>query len=408
MKNLLQIMMATVRAKLMPLWIKLRLFTSPAFIKTRVLVKVREFFSRLLDVRPRHKRDYYGVFNWLISKRLAFSVVVALGLCATLYIAFTVPEGFWSGKSDGGISTYKYRAIPLKFHSGSVKILARTGYVAYEGEVDRGVAAGHGTLYAEDGSTVYEGQFANNMYNGNGTRYYPDGTPQYVGGFTDNEFNGAGAYFRPNGTMEYQGDYALGQRTGAGTLYNSVGDPVYQGKFLKNEISYVEFLARPTSDVTSLYSGATEIYQSDEEYCVDMPEIDAIYSVKDGSYTLENEWTVDRIYVLKNQIPLAGGTCTTVRQLQAELGLPLYYGTSWVNLPEVVASNRLAKAQPDRVIPVEVETSDLLENVHSVSGYDRNAQIYLYTFECEGLLYTFYFTEAGASEFIMYAIEKMA
>ena len=408
MRNLLQIMMATVRAKMMPLWIKLRLFTSPAFIKTRVLVKVREFFSKLLDVRPRHKRDYYGIFNWLVSKRLAFSVVVALGLCATLYIAFTVPEGFWSGKSGGGVPTYKYRAIPLKFHSGSVKILARAGYVAYEGEVDSGVAAGHGTLYAEDGSTVYEGQFANNMYNGNGTRYYPDGTPQYVGGFTDNEFNGTGAYFRPNGTMEYQGDYTQGQRTGAGTLYNSVGDPVYQGTFLKDEISYVEFLARPTSDVSSLYSGATEVYQSDTEYCVAMPEIDAIYSVKDGSNTLENEWTVDRIYVLKDQIPLTGGNCTNVRQLQAELGMPLYYGTSWVTLPEAVASNRLAKAQPDLVIPVDVEASALLENVFSVSGYDRNAQIYLYTCEQEGLLYTFYFTEAGASEFIMYAIEKTA
>lgn len=406
MKNLLQIMMATVRAKIMPLWIKIRLFTSPSFLKTRVLVKVREFFSKLLDVRPRHKRDYYGIFNWLVSKRLAFTLVVALGLCAALYIAFTVPEGFWSGKSDGGVPTYQYRSIPLKFHSGSVKIQARTGYIAYEGEVDKGVAAGHGILYAADGSTVYEGEFANNMYNGTGTRYYPDGTRQYVGGFTDNEFNGSGAYFRPNGTMEYQGNYALGQRSGAGTLYNSVGDPVFQGSFLKNEISYVDFLARPTSDVSTLYSGATDIYQSNTEYCVTMPEIDAIYSVKDGSNTLENEWTVDRIYVLKNDIPLANGTCTTVRQLQAELGEPLYFGTAWINLPEAVAWNQLAEEQPDLIIPVDVEATSLLENVFSVSGYNRDYQIYLYTFEKEGLLYTFYFTGAGESEFVMYAIEK--
>lgn len=406
MKNLLQIMMATARAKIMPLWIKLRLFTSPTFLKTRVLTKVREFFSKLLDVRPRHKRDYYGIFNWLVSKRLAFSVVVALGLVAAIYIAFTVPEGFWTGKSTGGVPTYEYRAIPLKFHSGSVKIEARTGYIAYEGEVDKGMANGHGTLYAADGSTVYEGQFANNMYNGSGTRYYPDGTPQYVGGFTNNEFNGSGAYYRPNGTMEYQGAYTQGQRSGAGTLYNSVGDPVFQGNFLKNEISYVDFLARPTSDVSTLYSGATDIYQSDKEYCVTMPEIDAVYSVKDGRSTLENEWTVDRVYVLKNHIPLSGGSCTTVRQLQAELGQPLYFGTAWVNLPEVVAWNRLAKSQPDLVFPVKLEATALLENVFSVSGYDRNAQVYLYTFEKEGLVYTFYFTEAGASEFIMYAIEK--
>ena len=405
MRNLLNLLLTTARANIMPLFIKLRMWTSPTFLRTRVFTRIREFFSRLLDVRPRHKRDYYGIFSWLVSKGLAFALMVALGLGAALYIAYTVSEGFWGGSSDS-IPTYKYRSIPLKFHSGSVKILAREGYVAYDGQVDRGAASGQGTLYAADSSTVYVGQFADNMYNGSGTLYYPSGTPRYTGSFTDNEFHGTGKYFRTNGTVEYQGDYVHGVRTGAGTLYNSVGDTVFQGSFLNNEIVYTDFLARPTAETSSLYSGETAVYQSSEEYCVTMPEIDAVYSAKDGSNTLENEWTVDRVYVLRSEIPLESGTCTTVRQLQAALGQPLYFGTAWVTLPEAVAWNALAEEQPDLVIPVDVTADAGLDNVFSVSGYNRDYQFYLYTFENAGMLYTFYFTGAGESTFVMYAIEK--
>ena len=39
-----------------------------------------------------------------------------------------------------------------------------------------------------------------------------------------------------------------------------------------------------------------------------------------------------------------------------------------------------------------------LENVDSVSAYDQHFEIDLYTFEKNGLLYTFYFSGAGESE----------
>ena len=47
-----------------------------------------------------------------------------------------------------------------------------------------------------------------------------------------------------------------------------------------------------------------------------------------------------------------------------------------------------------------------MENVYAVSAYDRDAQVYLYTFERAGILYTFYFAGAGESEFVMYSMEK--
>lgn len=406
LNNIFNLLIATIRAKVMPLWIKLRLWSDPAYIRTRGLVKVREFFVSLLDVRPRDKRDYYPVFRWLVSKRLAFAAVVAVGLVAVIYISSVLPEGFLQGGNADGIPTYKYRSIPLKFYSGSVQILAREGYVAYSGNVDKGAATGQGTLYAADGSTVYEGAFSDNMYNGTGTLYYANGIPRYAGSFTDNLFHGTGSYYRSNGTLEYAGDYVFGVRTGQGILYNSVARQVFQGSFLNDEIVYRDFLARPTTEVSSLYSGDTEVYQSSTEYCVSMPEIQALYSVKDGSNTLENEWTVDRIYVLRNSVSVENTVCTTVRQLKAALGDPLYYGTAWVTLPEAVAWNRLAQEQPDRIDRIDITATAGLENVYAVSAYDRNAQIYLYTFERAGVLYTFYFAGAGESEFVMYSMEK--
>ena len=85
MKNLLTILIGAARAKMMPLWIKLRMWSSPTFLKAQVLVRIREFFTKLLDVKPRNKWDYYSVFRWQVSKRLAFALVVALGLVAALY-----------------------------------------------------------------------------------------------------------------------------------------------------------------------------------------------------------------------------------------------------------------------------------------------------------------------------------
>ena len=405
MKNLLNMLFSSARAKIMPLWIKLRMWTTPAFLRSKVLVKIREFFTRLVDVRPRDKWDYYPVFRWLVSKRLAFALVVALGVASLLYLSAMFPNDLLQG---GGIPTYGYRSIPLKFYTGTVNILAKGGYVAYTGQVDGGVASGKGTLYAADGSTIYDGEFANSMYNGEGTLYYPNGSPQYVGSFTDNKYNGTGSSFRPNGTLEYSGDYVAGDRTGKGTLYNSVGSQVFQGSFLGGEIVYHDFLARPTSEVTELYSGETAVYQSSDEYCVTMPDIDAVYAVKDGSNTLENQWTVDRVYVMRGSVPLESGTCTTLRQLMAAMGEPLYFGNAWVNLPEAVAWNLVAEDQPDRMDQVQVEYSASFENVFTVSSYDRNFQMYLYTFEQSGLLYTFYFTGAGEPEFVMYAIEKQS
>jgi len=291
-------------------------------------------------------------------------------------------------------------------HYINVNILGNGGYLAYSGAVEKGVASGQGVLYDRNGETVYEGQFADSKYNGQGTLYYTGGTPRYTGGFQNNLFHGMGQYFWTSGALQYKGDYVSGLRSGKGTLYNSVGSKIFQGSFLADEIVYYDFLDRTTEETSELYSGELRVYQSEEEYCVAMPEISAVYAVKDGSNTLEEEWKVDRILVLKDAITIDGEPCSTVSQLQNLMGKPLYFGTVWVNLAETVSWNMLAEEYPELVIPVKISSEMGFENVFDVSGYDRDRQLYLYTFEHSGVLYSFYFAGAGESEFLMYAMEK--
>ena len=405
LNNLKSVMTYAIRAKLMPFWVKIRRWVNPTYLWATLSNWIRKFFSKILDVRPRHAGDYHVFFSWMVSKRLSVAVVIGLAVCSLLYISAVLPSNFFSGES-GGIKTYQYRSIPLKFYSGSVNIEGKGDYLAYSGEVEKGVAAGRGTLYARDGSTVYEGQFADSKYNGEGPLYYPSGLPHYTGQFQNNLFHGTGQYFWSSGALQYEGDYVAGVRSGTGTLYNKVGNEVFHGSFLADEIVYFDFLDRSTEQTSELYSGEVHVYQSDDEYCVLMPEIGAAYSVRDGSNTLDEAWTVERVLVLNNEITIDGEYCSSLSQLQHLMGTPLYFGTVWVDLTETVGWNTLAQEYPEQMIPIQISAEEGIENVFDVSGYDRDRQLYMYTFMYGGVLYSFYFAAAGESGFLMYTMEK--
>lgn len=394
-----------MRARLTALWTKLRLWTSPTFWRTRVFTKLRQFFARLFDVRPRDRRDYYGVFRWLVSKRLAFAAVVVLGVLCAFYLYLTLPKGFFSGNTATTIRTYRYNAIPLKFYSGTVRILAADGHLAYVGEVKGAHCAGSGTLYDAQGGKVYEGAFDGDMYNGEGTLYYPEGAVRYQGSFKNNLFQGKGSYYRPNGTVEYVGDHDSGRRNGQGELYDAAANPIFSGAFQMDAIVYSQFLDKPTTEAARMYTGKTGVYTSGREYAVTMDQIGAVYSAADGSQSLDGGFTVDGVYVLSGDFPVEGGVLTTVNQLTAYFGDPDYYGVSWAGLPEAAAIGLLSQTQPGLLEPVSMTASADFDGVYTVSRYDQDYRTYIYTYLRDGLLYTFYTAGAGQERFVMYAIE---
>ena len=400
-------MVSTAKAKIQPIVTKFRMWTTPAFWTTTIYTKVRQFLAKVLDIKPKDKNDYYSVGRWLVSKRLAYSMVIIIGILCAVYINSNLPKKAPGGDGTAKLHTYKFNALPLKFYSGSVNILARDGYLAYTGQVDKGAVNGNGILYTKDGNKLYEGQFVENKYNGTGQLYYPDGGLQYTGEFLENIFQGKGSYYRKTGTIEYTGDFESGSRSGQGELYNSAGNLIYNGNFRKDSIVYNELIDKSTKELAAMYTGASSVYSSADEYCVSMDEIGAVYSAENGADTLSGEWTVASIFVLSDEISIGNASYKSIDEIIRALGEPDYFGTAWVNLPETVCINMLINQGNTDLTPVSISSSSELERVYNVASYDKNATIYLYTFVSEGLLYTFYCTGSGADNFVMYSIQKL-
>ena len=181
MNDLFNVLISTIKAKITPLWTKLKYWTSWSYIHSRILTKARQLLSGLFSIKPRNKHDYFPILGFLVSRKLAFSVVIIVGLLCLYYLFFINPPSRLASGMEDGLRVYDYDSIPLRFVNDQVRIRAKSGYTAYEGAVERGYASGYGTLYSQDGQRVYEGQFAQNKYEGTGTLYYPSGQPRYFG-----------------------------------------------------------------------------------------------------------------------------------------------------------------------------------------------------------------------------------
>ncbi len=406
MKNIFSILTQAIRMRFIKIFTYVRLITNPSWWKTKGFIHLRKFFTSLLDIKPKHEKDYYTLFGWMVSKKLAFSLVVVIGVLSLMYIfmmspVLTTVEGLFSSDT---IRTYKYDDFPLKFHEGFVQVLNSDDNVAYVGNVADNGANGEGTLYDKEGNLVYNGMFANSMFNGLGTQYYPDGTIMYIGSFTDNLYNGEGEKNRPNGIKEYEGEYTAGLKNGSGKLYNATGSPAFEGNFLKDNIIYEEFVGKTSAEVATMYLDTPKVYSDDDEYCVQMDEISAVYSVQNGENSVEGEWTVDQVYVVANSIILSENPLKTMAEISSELGKPEYYGKTAINLAETVGTDFALKTEFAPDVLVEIESENVFDEVLNVTNYS-DTEVYIYTFIANELFYTFY-CEDSNSGFYMYSISE--
>ncbi len=386
--NIIQVLLASMKAKVTPLVTRFRQLTSESFIRTRIIAKIREFFVMIFDVRPKHKKDYYEVFGWLISKKLAYAIVIVIGVLSLIYLV-SIRSMYLPQSQEDGVKTYDYDDIMLRFAKGSVRILGKSGYLAYEGDVESGSVTGYGNLYAVDGTLLYQGNFEQNEYEGSGTQYYPDGTMHYKGNFSENLYEGTGKLYTENGTLAYDGEFSRGMKEGTGKLYASGDKPVYEGSFSKDQLVYSALLGKSTAEVSEAYSGTNVIYQSDNDFVVLMSDIDALYVGTTDENSLEDEVMVDSVYVLKDTITVGNKECTTISDLRDAFGTEVYDGNSNVTLPEAVAINTLNKQKQTMNGSVEMETTDEYTDVITIEQMQDDYPVYLYSFLKDGLLYTF-------------------
>ncbi len=375
----------------MPLYNKARQILNPTYFRTNVLTVIRTFFSNLFNVRPRNKDDYYEIFGWLVSKRLAFAVVIVVGVVSGIFL-YTMRAVFFPQAEVNNIKTYSYNSILLKFAKGKVRIKGKSGYLAYDGDVQSGYCKGQGTLYNPNEQVVYKGAFEKNMYEGNGISYYPSGALQYSGTFHENLFSGTGKLFRESGTMEYEGGFDRGMKEGTGVLYDTGQDALFTGEFSQDDIRYSSLLGDLPEDLANAYDGKTMMYVNGDERLRLMSDIKAMTLELHDTESVEAEqYTVSSVYVLKNFIRFGGKAYGALSDIQAILGEPIYEGVSRATLGEVVAVNYLNDHSDGQVLYgyADMEISPLFTEYSEVLSYDRNYDVYLHTYKREGVIYTF-------------------
>lgn len=402
--NFLQVLLFSLKAKITPLWTKFKMWTNLSFIKAKVTTGIRNFFTKTLSLKPRHKKDYYGVGRWLVSKKLCFAIVMVAGVASLYYLIFVNPIIALSSGEDG-IRTYSYNSIPLRFAEGTVRIKAKSGYVAFMGEVNDGACNGQGTLFDKDGNHVYVGNFTQSKFNGQGKTFFKNGQVQYEGTFLDNIFEGEGILYRNNGSREYEGSFSVGMKEGEGTLYDAADNPVYNGIFSRDQLVYQSLLGKKTTEVASMYTGNRDIYSDGKTFAVYMKDIDAIYTGKADPDKVDDSVVVEGVYVLSDTFNLDGQDLKTITDLCEAFGTAYYEGNSKAILAEAVAVNCLSEKKDTALGRASMTKSQVFSDYYEVEKFDNDYTVYLYSFAKEGILYTF-FCSAKNGNFEMYLLES--
>ena len=404
-QNLFSILWSSIKSKFSSIVSKLRLWFSWDFIRTRIIGGIRDFFVRLFNVKPKNKDDYYTVFRWMISKKLAYLIVIIVGVLSIWYLLSTL--NLFS-KSSAGLPTYSYNSFMLRFASDKVRIKAKSGYVAYEGEVSKGYATGEGKLFSKDGVVLYNGHFEKNLYEGEGTQNYENGVIHYNGTFHANLYEGTGTLYRENGTREYEGGFSAGMKEGDGKLYDAGGNPVYQGSFAADEIIYGELLGKTPNQIREKYFGEQCMYEESSELGSDvvilLSDIDVLYLAKSDGSATDDSLKATNVVVLSDVFRSGRTETRGIEGLKQILGDPVYEGYSSVILPEAVAINTLSDRKSTLKGRVNMDTTMVYTDDIIVKSVDQEYTVYVYTFRRGELTYSFVCSEPG-SGFAFYEIQ---
>ena len=403
MNGLFQGFVNAIKARITPLWTRMRLMMNPAYIRGEILRRLIQYFRNLTDVRPRDKKDYYGFFSWMVSKRLAFLVVITIGMCSMFFLTVVQPLSVFT--TESGIRTYSYRSIPLRFAEGQVRILGQSKYLAYEGNVKSGYANGAGRLFDAKGNKVYEGMFEKNKFHGTGISYYPTGQIHYNGSFQHNQYAGTGTLYRENGSAEYKGAFLDGMKDGEGTLYDSAGNPIFIGNFSKDTLLYADFLGKSTAEAGKMYPGRKTVYTDEEYFVVDMQDIDTLYYGMQNEENLADEVRIEGIYVMQDTFRFGTEKLDHIAEISQIMGNPVYEGNAYLIMPEAAAIHSMNQTEPVLHGDVNGEWTQVLADAVTVESFDQDYSVYLYTFVMEDLRYTF-FCKDRSGAFEMYQIEK--
>lgn len=399
--KLVSLLADSIRSKLAPVENRMKKLTDTEQMEQNLSLKIRDKMLKSLGIRPRNPKDYYPLGWWMVSKRLAAVLIAAAGVLSLIYISTMMPENMLESRQ---YRTYKYNAVPLKFYKGTVKILGKSGYTAYIGEVKGGAAQGEGTLYQPNGDTVYEGAFSENMFHGKGKLFYSGGALKYEGAFKRNQYSGEGRLYRKSGILEYAGAFLEGMRQGEGELYNEAGQKIYAGAFQYGGIPYESFTGKTTAEVSEMYFGKKIIYSFENMICTFMDEIGAMYVGSREEGSLKEEWQVSGIYILNSVFRYRSQEFKTRQELEEILGAPVYEGNTAVTWTDAAALHSILEIDKSFGQPPVMETEAEFEDVVNIEAFDSSYEVYITAYVSEGYRYLF-FSPEKSDEFSFYLIE---
>ena len=403
--NLFSVLISSIKSKFASIVSKLRLWFSWDYVRTRIIGRIRDFFVRLFNVKPKSKDDYYTVFRWMISKRLAYLIVIIVGVVSIWYILST--KHLFSG-SSAGIPTYSYDSIMLRMAKDKVRIKAKSGYIAYEGDVSKGYATGQGTLFSKDGVVLYTGAFEKNYFEGEGIQNYESGVMHYKGTFHQNLYEGQGTLFRENGTREYEGTFFAGMKDGEGKLFDQGGNPVFEGSFASGEIIYGELLGKTPKDIRTKYFGSQIMYAESEDMGKDvaiyLKDIDALYLAQSDGSAADDSLKATDVIILSNVFRNGRTEARSIEVVKQMLGDPVYEGYSSVIFPEAVAINVLNDRQKTLKGRVNMDMTAVYTDDIIVQSIDTEYVVYIYSFKRGDLLYSFVCSEPNGG-FAFYEVQ---
>lgn len=398
--NLFSVLFSTIKSRFASIVSKIKLWTSWNYIRTRVIGKIRDFFFGLMDVRPKNKNDYFTVFGWMVSKKLAYTAIIIIGVLSIWYISATTSV-FSAFSQNGGLRTYKYDSILLRLASNKVRIKGKSGYLAFEGNVSKGYVTGDGELYSPEGVTLYAGNFEKNRYEGNGAQYYENGVLHYNGEFHDNLYHGNGTLYREDGTEEYTGAFFEGMKEGEGKLFDSGGNTIFEGSFAADEIVYSSLLGKTAEEVRSMYYGQQILFEENEnignDFAVVMNDIGALYYATSDEGATDDSEKVKSVYVLSRVFRSGKQKADDISELKAIFGEPVYEGNSRVIMPEAVAINVMNSVSYTLNGRVNMDTTENYSDDIIINAIDDSYNVYIYTFNRGDLVYSFVCNEKGGS-----------
>lgn len=404
--NLFNVLFSTIKSRFAAIVSRLRLWLSWNYVRTRLIGGIRDFFYRLLDVKPKNKNDYYTIFGWMISKKLAYAIVVIIGVLSLWYITATT-KIFDRLTQNGGLRTYSYDSVLLRLAKDKVRIRARSGYVAYEGEVSKGYATGEGKLYSSRNVLLYSGSFLKNRYEGQGSQYYNSGALHYTGTFHDNLYEGQGTLYREDGSEEYEGGFFAGMKEGAGKLIDSGNNAVYQGSFASDQIVYSELLGKSAQEIRSMYFGDQVLYEENgdlgSDAVVHLKDIGALYLSQSDGGAVDDSQKATSVIVMSDRFRSGTTVAKNISELNEIFGEPEYEGNSSVILPEAIAINLMNSQRQTLNGRVDMDTTEIYSDDIVVNSFAQDYTVYVYTYKRGGLVYSFVCRDRGGG-FAFYEI----